>query len=83
MPKTKPIGIRFDAEKLALIQKEQNLKTPQAVVSYLMDQYHPVLGEMKLISASTFLHAPKPPEPHITPSGLSLDQRIKWLEEHG
>ena len=39
MAKSKPIGVRFDLEKLELIQKEQNLKSPQAVLNYLMDNY--------------------------------------------
>jgi hypothetical protein len=39
MAKSKPIGIRFDLEKLELIQKEQNLASPQAVVNYFLDGY--------------------------------------------
>jgi len=39
MAKTKPIGVRFDLEKLELIQKEQNLKSPQSVLNYLIDNY--------------------------------------------
>jgi hypothetical protein len=39
MAKSKPIGVRFDLEKLELIKKEQNLKSPQAVVNYFMDNY--------------------------------------------
>ena len=39
MAKSKPIGVRFNLEKLELIQKEQNLKSPQAVLNFLMDQY--------------------------------------------
>lgn len=37
--KSNPIGVRFDLEKLELIQKEQNLKSAQAVLNYLMDNY--------------------------------------------
>lgn len=43
MAKSKPIGVRFDLEKLELIQKEQNLTSPQAVVNYFLDGYKSVL----------------------------------------
>jgi hypothetical protein len=39
MAKSKPIGVRFDLDKLDMIQKEQNLTSVQAVVNYLMDNY--------------------------------------------
>ena len=39
MAKSKPIGVRFDFEKLELIQKEQNLTSMQSVLDYLMDFY--------------------------------------------
>jgi len=39
MAKSKPIGVRFDLEKLGLIQKEQNLTSAQSVLNYLMDNY--------------------------------------------
>ena len=39
MAKSKPIGVRFDLEKLELIQKEQNLISAQSVLNYLMDSY--------------------------------------------
>jgi hypothetical protein len=41
MAKSKPIGVRFDLDKLDMIQKEQNLTSAQAVVNYLMDNYTP------------------------------------------
>ncbi len=37
--KSKPIGVRFDLDKLNIIQKEQNLTSVQQVVNYLMDNY--------------------------------------------
>ncbi len=40
MAKSKPIGVRFDLEKLELIQKEQNLTSAQSVLNYLMDNYN-------------------------------------------
>ncbi len=39
MAKSKPIGVRFDEDVLALIQKEQNLSSPQRVLNYLMESY--------------------------------------------
>ena len=39
MAKSKPIGVRFDLEKLELIQKEQNLTSMQSVLNYLIDFY--------------------------------------------
>jgi hypothetical protein len=38
--KSKPIGIRFDLDKLDMIQKEKNLTSVQQVVNYLMDNYN-------------------------------------------
>ena len=39
MAKSKPIGVRFDLDKLGIIQKEQNLTSAQSVLNYLMDNY--------------------------------------------
>ena len=39
MAKSKPIGVRFDLDKLEIIQKEQNLTSAQSVLNYLMDNY--------------------------------------------
>lgn len=39
MAKSNPIGVRFDLEKLELIKKEQNLKSTQSVVNYLLKNY--------------------------------------------
>lgn len=39
MKKSNPIGVRFDLEKLDMIQKEQKLKSAQQVLNYLMDNY--------------------------------------------
>ena len=40
MAKSKPIGVRFDLDKLDTIQKEQKLTSVQQVVNYLMDNYN-------------------------------------------
>ena len=39
MAKSKPIGVRYDLDKLDIIQKEQNLTSAQSVLNYLMDNY--------------------------------------------
>ena len=39
MAKSKPIGVRFDIDKLNMIQKEQNLTSVQQVVNYFLDGY--------------------------------------------
>lgn len=49
MAKSKPIGVRFDLDKLDIIQKEQNLTSPQQVLNYLMDNYQPVKNQKLLI----------------------------------
>jgi len=52
--KSNPIGVRFDLEKLELIQKEQNLTSPQQVVNYLMDNY----GEKQVKRGAPFKDMP-------------------------
>ena len=49
MAKSKPIGVRFDLEKLELIQKEQNLSSPQAVVNHFLDAYESIYTQKTLI----------------------------------
>ena len=39
MAKSKPIGVRFDLQKLEIIKIEQNLTSMQSVLDYLMDFY--------------------------------------------
>lgn len=39
MAKSKPIGVRFDLDKLDIIQKDQNLTSMQSVLDYIMDFY--------------------------------------------
>jgi len=39
MAKSPQTSIRFDAEKMELIKKQENLATPQKVVDFLIDQY--------------------------------------------
>jgi len=49
MAKSKPIGVRFDLEKLEMIQKEQNLASPQAVVNYFLDGYKSISDSKTLL----------------------------------
>ena len=54
MAKSKPIGVRFDLDKLDMIQKEQNLTSVQQVVNYLMDNY----GEKEVKRGAPFKNMP-------------------------
>jgi len=54
MAKSKPIGVRFDLDKLEMIQKEQNLTSVQQVVNYLMDNY----GEKEVKRGAPFKNMP-------------------------
>ena len=54
MAKSKPIGVRFDLDKLDIIQKEQNLTSVQQVVNYLMDNY----GSKETIRGAPFKNMP-------------------------
>lgn len=75
MAKSKPIGVRFDLDKLEQIKKEQGLETPQAVLNYLMDNYQP-----KAPAANMFV--PKPSKKEITPpSGLKGIDLAIWKAE--
>ena len=97
MAKSKPIGVRFDLEKLEMIQKEQNLTSTQAVVNYFMDSY----GKTETKRGAPFKNMPPydrnspksevsseleqiPVENHKTPpKGLkSIDLAI-WKLENG
>ena len=49
MAKSKPIGVRFDLDKLELIQKEHGLKSPQAVVNYFLDGYKSIFTQKNLL----------------------------------
>jgi hypothetical protein len=51
--KSKPIGVRFDLDKLDMIQKEQNLTSVQQVVNYLMDNYSKPLKNIPISSTGT------------------------------
>ena len=90
MAKTKPIGVRFDEEILALIQKEQNLSSPQRVLNYLMESYlksnslaPKQVDNIKLeqVKNVEWLESPKNDKLEM-PKGLSLEERIYWMEKN-
>ena len=49
MAKSKPIGVRFDLEKLDMIQKEQKLTSVQQVVNYFIDNYQSISTKKTLL----------------------------------
>ena len=97
MAKSKPIGVRFDLEKLELIQKEQNLTSAQSVLNYLMDNY----GKTETKRGAPFKNMPPydksspksvvnskleqiPVENHKTPpKGLKGIDLVIWKSENG
>lgn len=96
MAKSKPIGVRFDLEKLEMIQKEQNLTSAQSVLNYLMDNY----GKTETKRGAPFKNMPPydrnspksevsskleqiPVENHKTPpNGLKGIDLIIWKSEN-
>ena len=96
MAKSKPIGVRFDLDKLEMIKKEQNLASTQAVVNYLMDSYGKT--ETKRVAPLKYMppydtdspklaNKPKtveiPVENHKTPpNGLKGIDLVIWKSEN-
>ena len=68
MAKSKPIGVRFDLEKLEMIQKEQNLTSAQSVLNYLMNNY----GKTETKRGAPFKNMP----PYDT-NGVNLEGNVK------
>jgi len=97
MAKSKPIGVRFDIDKLDMIQKEQNLTSAQSVLNYLMDNY----GKTETKRGAPFKNMPPydrnspksvvsseleqiPVENHKTPpKGLKGIDLMIWKSENG
>ena len=84
MAKSKPIGVRFDLDKLELIQKEQNLTSMQSVVNYLFDFYlahsqsDKIIAEMDKIQ--TKRGAPFKNMPPYDENGANLADKPKKVE---
>ena len=67
MAKSKPIGVRFDLDKLDIIQKEQNLTSVQQVVNYLMDNYGKIKPVEEVLVIKPIEYPKKAPKPEIKP----------------
>jgi predicted GIY-YIG superfamily endonuclease len=83
--KTNPIGVRFDEDILALIQKEQNLSSHQKVLNYLMENYSKSdsnLKEKKIVVNKVKIIKNLKIDKLEMPKGLSLDERISWIEKN-
>ena len=83
--KTNPIGVRFDEDILALIQKEQNLSSHQKVLNYLMENYSKsdsnLKEKQKVVNKVKVIKNIKIDKLEM-PKGLSLDERISWMEKN-
>ena len=91
MAKSKPIGVRFDLDKLDMIQKEQKLTSVQQVVNYFMDNYQSIYTQKTLLDIIDTTGEPnilanlpikEVGDKKQIPKGLSIEERIKWLEEN-
>jgi hypothetical protein len=96
MAKSKPIGVRFDIDKLEMIQKEQNLTSVQQVVNYFMDNY----GKTETKRGAPFKNMPpydrNSPKPEVSskleqipvenhktpPKGLKGIDLVIWKSEN-
>jgi len=67
MAKSKPIGVRFDLDKLDMIQKEQNLTSVQQVVNYLMDNYGKIKPVEEVLTIKPTDYPKKALKPEIKP----------------
>ena len=77
MAKSKPIGVRFDLDKLDMIQKEQNLTSVQQVVNYLMANY----GSKDYKEPNTVLLTPW--GDRITKEGIKRGAPFKNMPPYG
>lgn len=84
MAKSKPIGVRFDLDKLEIIQKEQKLTSMQSVLNYLMDFYLAYSQSDKIIAEldkiKTEIGAPFKNTPHCDTDSPNLANKPKTVE---
>tara|TARA_R110000822_G_scaffold528_2_gene2430 strand:- start:2522 stop:2845 length:324 start_codon:yes stop_codon:yes gene_type:complete len=80
MAKSKPIGVRFDLEKLELIQKEQNLASPQAVVNYFLDGYKTISFDFGVPNVLAKRGAPFKNMPPYDTNSPNLANKPKTVE---
>jgi hypothetical protein len=90
MAKSKPIGVRFDLDRLNMIQKEQNLTSVQQVVNYLMDNYGKIKPIEQVLTVKPTIYSKKALKPEIKPqngnveppSGLTGIDLAIWKSEN-
>ena len=84
MAKSNPIGVRFDLQKLEMIQKEQNLTSVQQVVNYLMDNYGKRVSNLEDVRKSVQIPVQSEKKPILEPpSHLSGIDLVIWKAENG
>lgn len=79
-------GVRFNEEKLNFVMAEENLKTPQKVVNFLLDKYwwekkigyFPTLERQPVVEETK---AQPPKEPVVDDFKTKTEQKIKDYEE--
>ena len=90
MAKSKPIGVRFDLDKLDMIQKEQNLTSVQQVVNYFMDNYGKIKPVEEVLTIKPTEYPKKAPKLEIKhqngnaqpPNGLTGIDLAIWKSEN-
>jgi len=90
MAKSKPIGVRFNLNKLEFIQKEENLRTPQAVVNFLIDNYGKIKPIEEALAKEPVNYPKEYKKPEIKPqngileppSGLTGIDLAIWKSEN-
>lgn len=65
--KSNPIGVRFDLDKLDMIQKEQNLTSVQQVVNYFMDNYGKIKPVEEVLAIKPIEYLEKSQKTEIKP----------------
>ena len=83
MAKSNPIGVRFDLEKLDMIQKEQKLTSVQQVVNYLMDNYGRNASKSEDVHKNVQIPVQIKEKPNLEPpSHLTGIDLIIWKAEN-
>ena len=83
MKKSNPIGVRFDLEKLDMIQKEQKLTSVQQVVNYLMDNYGRNASKSEDVHKNVQIPVQIKEKPNLEPpSHLTGIDLIIWKAEN-
>ena len=81
--KSNPIGVRFDLQKLEMIQKEQKLTSVQQVVNYLMDNYGRNASKSEDVHKNVQIPVQVKEKPNLEPpSHLTGIDLIIWKAEN-